>query len=60
MKMALGTQRIGMRMVMSINSSCERHGGVKRSLKTILGLVALVGELGLYPEGNGQPWKDFK
>ena len=32
--------------VMSKNSSCERHGGVRRSLETILGPVALVGELG--------------
>ena len=45
---------------MSINSSCERHGGAKRSLKTLLVLVALGGELGFYPEGNGEPWKDFK
>ena len=47
-------------MVMSKNSSGERHGGVRRSLKTILGSVALVGELGFYPEGNREPWKDFK
>lgn len=50
----------GVRMVMSKNSSGERHGGVRRSLKTILGSVALVGELGFYPEGNREPWKDFK
>ena len=37
-------------MVMSKNSSGERHGGVRRSLKTILGSVALVGELGFYPD----------
>ena len=37
---------IGLRIVMSKNSSCERQ--------------SLVGELGFYPEGNREPWKDFK
>ena len=46
--MALGAQGTGMRISMTINSSCERHGGVRRSLKTIIGPVGLVEELGFY------------
>lgn len=39
---------------MTVNRSRERHGGIRRSLKT----AGLAEELGFYPEGNGEPWKD--
>lgn len=43
-------------MSMIINNSCERCGGIGRSLMT----TGLVEELGFYPEGNREPWKDFE
>lgn len=45
-----------MRMNMIINNSCEKCGGIGSSLMT----TGLVEELGFYPEGNGEPWKDFE
>lgn len=47
----------GIRGMRIINSSRERLcGGIGRSLKT----TGLVEETGFYPEGNGEPWKDFE
>lgn len=55
--MALRAVGRGVRVRMTINSSCERYGGA-RSLKTLTGPVGLVEELRFSPEGNGEPWKD--